>query len=46
MPNIPENPVILDNKVKFFMGKFTVINLTLETMTKNLKLKNSAKNYN
>jgi hypothetical protein len=44
MPNSPVNQIQLENKVKFFMGKFTMVHLTLEIMTKNLRLKFSKKN--
>jgi hypothetical protein len=46
MPNLPVNEVELENKVKFYMGKFKVINLTYEIMIKNLKLKSSSQNLN
>ena len=46
MANLPVNEVELENKVKFYMGKFKVINLTYEIMIKNLKLKSSSQNLN
>jgi hypothetical protein len=45
MPNLPVNEVELENKVKFYMGKFKVINLTYEIMIKNLKLKMKLLNF-